>query len=104
VDAVEAHRTRAAGIRGVLSYRQAGVEKPSWYVGQLPGSRDGHGGLWRQDGKGARAAHCGADASHRCWAQSAGSLSYWRETGEVWSLSDRMLFALPLATLDRSLG
>ncbi|MFG2353354.1 hypothetical protein [Streptomyces sp. NPDC048521] len=103
VDAVEAHRTRAAGIRGVLSYRQAGTEEPSWYVGQLPGSRDGHGGLWRQDGKGARAAHCGADASHRCWAQSAGSLSYWRETGEVWSLSDRMLFALPLAALDRSL-
>lgn len=103
-DAVEAYRTRAAGIRGVLSYRRAGAEEPSWYVGQLPGSRDGHGGLWRQDREGARAAHCGADGSRRCWAQAAGSLSYRRETGELWSLSDRMLFSLPLAALDRSLG
>ncbi|MFF5472080.1 hypothetical protein [Streptomyces achromogenes] len=102
-DAVEAYRTRAAGIRGVLSYRKAGADRPSWYVGRLPGTRDGHGGLWRQDTGRTRAAHCGADASDRCWARDAGSLSYWRETGEVWSLSDRMLFALPLADLDRSL-
>ncbi|MFF8863134.1 hypothetical protein ACF08B_13925 [Streptomyces sp. NPDC015139] len=102
-DAVEAYRTGTSGIRGVLSYRQPGAKLPSWYVGHLPGSRDGHGGLWRQDTKGARAAHCGADSSHRCWAREAGSLSYWQETGEVWSLSDRMLFSLPLATLDRSL-
>lgn len=104
VDAVEAHRTRATGIRGVLSYRQAGARGPSWYVGQLSGSGDGHGGLWRQDAKGAKAAHCGSDASHHCWAASAGSLSYWQETGEVWSVSDRMLFAVPLAVLDGSLG
>ncbi|MFF7352629.1 MULTISPECIES: hypothetical protein [Streptomyces] len=104
VEAVEAYRTRAAGIRGVLSYRRPGAAQPSWYVGRLPGSRDGHGGLWRQDSTGAKAPHCGADASHRCWAQSAGSLSYGQETGEVWSLSDRMLFAVPLAELDRSLG
>ncbi|MEU0004405.1 hypothetical protein ABZ079_08915 [Streptomyces sp. NPDC006314] len=103
VDAVEAYRTRAAGIRGVLPYRQAGTDEPSWYVGHLPSSRDGHGSLWRQDSKGARAVHCGADASRRCWARAAGSLSYRRETGEVWSLSDRMLFSLPLAALDRSL-
>ncbi|MFJ5029199.1 hypothetical protein ACIQB5_14000 [Streptomyces sp. NPDC088560] len=102
VNAVEEYRTRAAGIRGVLSYREPGATRPSWYVGRLPGSRDGHGGLWRQDLTGARAAQCGADASHRCWAEEAGSLSYWQETGEVWSLSDRMLFALPLADLDRS--
>ncbi|MFE9906232.1 hypothetical protein [Streptomyces achromogenes] len=103
VDAVEAYRTRAAGIRGVLSYRKAGADRPSWYVGRLPGTQDGHGGLWRQDTEGSRAARCGADASDRCWARDAGSLSYWRQTGEVWSLSDRMLFALPLADLDRSL-
>lgn len=103
VNAVEEYRTRAAGIRGVLSYRQAGTDRASWYVGRLPGSRDGHGDLWRQDATGAKAAHCGSDASHRCWAEGAGSLSYWQETGEVWSLSDRMLFALPLAVLDHSL-
>ncbi|MES4887207.1 hypothetical protein [Streptomyces sp. NPDC096012] len=102
VDAAEAYRTRAGGILGVLSYRHAGADTSSWYVGRLPDSRDGHGGLWRLDRKGARGARCGADASHHCWAQAGGSLSYWQETGEVWSLSDRMLFALPLAALDRS--
>ncbi|MEU9477567.1 hypothetical protein [Streptomyces sp. NPDC048191] len=104
VEAEEAYRTRAAGIRGVLSYWRPGAEDASWYVGQLPGSRDGHGALWRQDAGGAKAAHCGADGSHRCWAQSAGSLSYWPRTGEVWSLSDRMLFTLPLEELVRALG
>ncbi|GGW64096.1 hypothetical protein GCM10010503_46600 [Streptomyces lucensis JCM 4490] len=104
VDAAEAYRTRAAGIRGVLPDRRAGAAGASWYLGQLPASRDGHGSLWRQDREGARAAHCGADASHRCWAQAAGSLSYGRGTGEVWSLSDRMLFTLPLTALERSLG
>ena len=103
-DATEAYRTRASGIRGVLSYREAGEARPSWYVGRLSGSMDSHGGLWRQDTEGASAAHCGSEASHHCWAASAGSLSYWQETGEVWSLSDRMLFAVSLATLDRSLG
>ncbi|MEV5873071.1 hypothetical protein AB0L75_02370 [Streptomyces sp. NPDC052101] len=100
----EAYRTRAAGIRGVLSYREPGADDTSWYMGRLPGSRDGHGGLWRQDVAGSSAARCGADGSHRCWAQSTGSLSYWQETGEVWSLSDHMLFVLPLAELDRSVG
>ncbi|MEU3830111.1 hypothetical protein AB0F36_33075 [Streptomyces sp. NPDC029080] len=103
-DAVEAYRTRLEGIRGVLSYRKPGTDQPSWYVGRLPDAQDGHGGLWRQDTAGARAARCGADASDRCWAQGAGSLSYWQETGEVWSLSDRMLFTVPLADLDRSVG
>ncbi|MEU6085425.1 hypothetical protein ABZ865_01210 [Streptomyces sp. NPDC047085] len=101
---VEAYRTRASGIRGVLSYREAGASHASWYVGQLPGSLDGHGRLWRQDTDGAKAAHCGSDSTHHCWAESTGSLSYWQETGEVWSLSDRMLFSVPLAALDRSLG
>ncbi|OLZ67458.1 hypothetical protein AV521_24130 [Streptomyces sp. IMTB 2501] len=104
VEAVEAYRTGATGIRGVLSYWQPGAEGASWYVGRLPGSWNGHGGLWRQDAAGAKAARCGSDGSHRCWAQSTASLSYWQETGEVWSLSDRMLFAMPLAALDRSLG
>ncbi|MFJ4584836.1 hypothetical protein [Streptomyces echinatus] len=102
-DAVEAYGTRASGIRGVLSYRRAGADRPSWYVGRLPDAGGGHGGLWRQNTADARAVHCGADASDRCWAREAGSLSYREETGEVWSLSDRMLFTLPLADLDRSL-
>src|SRR5512147_107920 len=48
VAATEAYWTRAAGIRGVLSYRRPGASGPSWYLGHLPASRDGHGGLWRQ--------------------------------------------------------
>ncbi|WP_153812785.1 hypothetical protein [Streptomyces sp. SUK 48] len=103
-EAVEEYRTKVTGIRGVLSYRAPGAPRTSWYVGRLPGSQDGHGGLWRQDTRGAKAARCGADATHRCWAESAGSLSYDGETGDVWSLSDRMLFTVPLTELDRSLG
>ncbi|MGV9400233.1 hypothetical protein [Streptomyces sp. NPDC003668] len=102
-DAVEAYRTRVSGISGVLSHRRPGAGSPSWYVGRASGTGDGHGGLWRQDSAHARAARCGADSSRHCWAESSGSLSYSARTDEVWSLSDRMLFAVPLTTLDRSL-
>ncbi|MGW1591106.1 hypothetical protein [Streptomyces sp. NPDC002386] len=102
-DAIEAYRTRVTGITGVLSHRRPGAGSPSWYVGRASGTGDGHGGLWRQDSEDAEAARCGFDASHHCWAASAGSLSYGEESGEVWSLSDRMLFAVPLTALDRSL-
>ncbi|MER6524198.1 hypothetical protein [Streptomyces sp. NPDC001508] len=103
-DAVEAYTTRAAGIRGVLSYRPPGSARTAWYLGHPPGDLDGHGSLWRQDITGARAARCGSDAAHHCWAEHAGSLSYAQPTGEVWSVTDRMLFAVPLASIDRSLG
>lgn len=102
--AVEAYETRAAGIRGVLSYRPAGATRSDWYVGHLPKGLDGPGSLWRQNTKGTRAARCGSDATHRCWAEGAGSLSYWQGTGEVWSVTDRMLFSVPLSSIDRSLG
>ncbi|MFJ9706727.1 hypothetical protein [Streptomyces sp. NPDC101234] len=103
-DAVEAYRTGASEIRGVLSYRPPGATDSEWYVGHLPGAMDGHGSLWRQDLKGARAADCGSDASHRCWAASTGSLSYASDTGEVWSVTDSMLFSVPLRSIDASLG
>ncbi|MEU9399346.1 hypothetical protein [Streptomyces sp. NPDC048242] len=105
-DAAEVYRTRARGIRGVLSYHRPGTDMSSWYIGTQPKSANDRGGLWRQDIRGAAAARCGSDSSHHCWtdpADSAGSLSYWQETGEVWSLSDRMLFAVPLARLEESL-
>ncbi|MGW5100086.1 hypothetical protein [Streptomyces sp. NPDC004100] len=101
-DAVEVFRTRARAVRGVLSYHRPGADVSSWYIGTQP-KTDGRGGLWRQDTRGAAAAQCGSDSSHHCWTDSAGSLSYWQETGEVWSLSDRMLFAVPLARLEKSL-
>ncbi|MFF3874806.1 hypothetical protein [Streptomyces sp. NPDC001978] len=102
--AVEAYETRAAGIRGVLSYRPAGATRSDWYVGQLPNTTAGPGILWRQNTKGTRAARCGSDETQRCWAEGTGSLSYWQETGAVWSVTDRMLFSVPLRSIDRSLG
>ncbi|WP_250400991.1 hypothetical protein [Streptomyces cellostaticus] len=103
-DAIEAYRTRVTGIRGALSLRRPGTGFPSWYVGRASTKGDGHGGLWRQDSQDAEAARCGFDSSHHCWAESVGSLSYAEATDEVWSLSDRMLFSVPLPALDRSLG
>ncbi|GAB2859004.1 hypothetical protein GCM10027074_27550 [Streptomyces deserti] len=94
--AVEAYRTKTADVRGVLSYGSA------WYLARAARTPDGHGTLWRQDTGGARATECGADETRRCWSGQSGSLSYWEETGEVWSQSGRMLFALPLDSIDRS--
>jgi hypothetical protein len=96
-DAVEAYETKATNVRGVLSYRSA------WYLGRAVGDQDGRGTLWRQDTRGARATHCGTDDTHRCWSGRAESFSYWTQTGEVWSQSGQVLFALPLKSIDRSL-
>jgi hypothetical protein len=99
VRASEAYRTKAAGIGGVLSYRS------DWYVGGATDTPDAHGTLWQQSTRGAKATRCGSDDTHgRCWSPRTESLSYWEETGELWSQSGRVLFALPLASVDRSLG
>ena len=89
----EVYATKAAGIGGVLSYRS------DWYVTRTSDTRDGHGTLWRQNASGAKATRCGSDESNRCWSGRTASLSYWAETGEVWSQSGRALFALPLASV-----
>ncbi|MFI1004236.1 hypothetical protein ACIP10_10995 [Streptomyces galbus] len=89
-----AYETRASGVRGVLA------RGGTWYVTRPAGSGDERGTLWRQDVAGARAARCGGEDTHRCWSEGTPSLSYWQETGEVWTQSGRMLFALPLAALD----
>ncbi|MDT0611600.1 hypothetical protein [Streptomyces lancefieldiae] len=103
VDALEAYETGAAEVGGVLSYRPPGAQRPDWYLGRAAGGQDGRGTLWRQDAKGARATECGADRSQRCWSGPVGSLSYWARTGEVWSQSGRMLFALPLTSIEDAL-
>ncbi|GAA2574838.1 hypothetical protein GCM10010304_13770 [Streptomyces roseoviolaceus] len=97
-DPVEAYETKTADVRGVLAYRSG------WYLDRAAGAPGGHGTLWRQDTEGARATECGTDETRHCWSGRSGSLSYWEETGEVWSQSGRMLFALPLASIDRALG
>ncbi|TXS48422.1 hypothetical protein EAO75_15815 [Streptomyces sp. uw30] len=102
--AVEAYETDASGIEGVLSHRASGAQDPAWYVGRAPGSTDRHGSLWRQDAEGAEATRCGEQNAPRCWGLQAGPLSYWEATGEVWSQSGRMLFAMPLESIDGALG
>ncbi|MFE6176391.1 hypothetical protein [Streptomyces sp. NPDC056464] len=101
---VEAYETEASGIEGVLSHRASGADRPDWYVGRAPGSTDRHGSLWRQDTEGAEATRCGEENAPRCWGIQVGPLSYWEATGEVWSQSGRMLFAMPLTSIDRALG
>ncbi|MET7490397.1 hypothetical protein [Streptomyces sp. NPDC005538] len=96
--AEEAYDTKVTGAGGVLSYGSA------WYLGGSAGTEGGRGTMWRQNTGGAKATECGADGTHRCWSPRTDSLSYWQETGEVWSVSGRMLFALPLTSIDRSLG
>ncbi|MDO0937530.1 hypothetical protein QQY66_39540 [Streptomyces sp. DG2A-72] len=101
VRADEAYRTKTPGIGGVLSHQETGAARADWY---LAGTGAGRGTLWRQNGEDARATECGADETHRCWSAHTASLSYWEALGEIWSQSGRVLFALPLASVDRSLG
>lgn len=97
-DATEAYEAKAADVRGVLSYRSG------WYLSNASDEKGGRGTLWRQGAEDAQATRCGSDDTQHCWSARTPSLSYWEETGEVWSQSGRMLFALPLASIDRSLG
>ncbi|MDX3311392.1 hypothetical protein P1S61_20445 [Streptomyces sp. ME08-AFT2] len=111
VTASEAYTTKVTGVHGVLSY------DARWYVTRAAGPHDTHGTLWRQssgegeaDGGhgaggangGSGAAVCGAADRHGCWSTQTESLSYWAATGEVWAQSGRALFALPLASIDRT--
>ncbi|MEV0303438.1 hypothetical protein [Streptomyces prasinus] len=96
-DPVSAYETKLTRVHSVLSYGAG------WYLGRMTGTADERGTLWRQDTEGARPTRCGADETHRCWSGPSASLSYWQETGEVWSQSGRMLFALPLTSVDGSL-
>ncbi|MEU1041195.1 hypothetical protein ACFYP4_01985 [Streptomyces sp. NPDC005551] len=119
VNADEAYETKAVGVQGVLSHKAAGASEADWYVGQAPGIRGRHGTLWRQNGSGASAARCTADRTLACWGQHTESLSYWHETGELWTLTEwaankdnawepdaipeRALYAVPLSSVDSAL-
>jgi hypothetical protein len=104
VAADEAYETTADGVRGVLSHRTGPAGSADWYLARAAGRPGGHGTLWRQDLLGAGTAACGSsDDTHRCWGAGTGSLSYWPQSGELWSLSGRTLFALPLSSVDRQL-
>ncbi|MFS8197433.1 hypothetical protein ACLVWQ_01975 [Streptomyces sp. CWNU-52B] len=116
VNADEAYETKAVGLQGVLSHRASGASEPDWYTGHASNSRDRHGTLWRQDESAAKAAQCGSGGSYACWGQHTASLSYWQETGELWTLTEwatdkdkewkppaipeRVLYAVPLSAVD----
>ncbi|MGW3099788.1 hypothetical protein ACWDCC_40825 [Streptomyces sp. NPDC001102] len=96
--ATRAYETKTTDVTGVLSYGS------NWYLDRAADRPAGHGTLWRQNTRDARATQCGTDESTSCWSGRPGSLSYWEETGEVWSQSGQMLYALPLSSIDRSLS
>lgn len=109
VVAIEAYRTEATGVRGVLSH------DGEWYVGQADEGRDEHDTLWRQDEDGAKAARCPENKadeqsglrSYACWGRHTASLSYSPETDEVWTLTDpipeRVLYAVKLSDVNGAL-
>ncbi|MER6979381.1 hypothetical protein [Streptomyces carpinensis] len=104
VTADAAYETKADGVRGVLSRRTGPTGPDRWYLSRAAGAHGAHGTLWRQDLHGAQATECGSsDDTHRCWGDGTGSLSYWESTGELWSLSGRTLFALPLSSVEREM-
>ncbi|MEV0226097.1 hypothetical protein [Streptomyces sp. NPDC050704] len=118
VNVDEVYETEAVGVQGVLSYKPSGASEANWYTGYAPGSRDRHGTLWRQNESTAKAAKCGSGETYACWGQHTESLSYWQETGELWTLTEwaankdnewkppaipeRVLYAVPLSSVDSS--
>ncbi|MFE9093429.1 hypothetical protein [Streptomyces sp. NPDC007264] len=116
VRAAEVFETEGAGVLGVLSHRRDGAGRADWYVDRAPTSDGRRGTLWRQTTFTAKAARCGPDESHACWGRHTASLSYWRETGELWTLTEgvpggdggpgdgraggRVLYAVPLGAVD----
>ncbi|MEU6097226.1 hypothetical protein [Streptomyces sp. NPDC047079] len=120
VRAIETYETDATGVQGVLSHKRAGAARADWYVDHAPTVGGRHGTLWRQTTSGAKAATCAADETLACWGRHTTSLSYWQQTGELWTLTEgaadeddgsgtasadgRVLFAVPLESVDDALG
>jgi hypothetical protein len=95
----EAYTSKASGSGPALSYDS------QWYLSRPAVTEGDHGTLWRQNTSDpAKATRCGADESRSCWSGESESLSYWEQTGDVWSQSGRALFALPLGSIEKSLG
>ncbi|NEA97915.1 hypothetical protein [Streptomyces sp. SID13726] len=95
----EAYVTKASGSGPVLSHDS------QWYLGRPADTEGDHGTLWRQSASDhAKATRCGTDESRSCWSGESESLSYWEQTGDVWSQSGRALFAVPLGSIERTLG
>ncbi|MGW1258918.1 hypothetical protein ACWD5Q_27960 [Streptomyces sp. NPDC002513] len=119
VRATETYETDASGVQGVLSHKRPGAAGSDWYVDRAPTVGDRHGTLWRQTASGAKATTCAADETHACWGLDTTSLSYWQQTGDLWTLTEgavggdddagtdsadgRVLYAVPLDSVDKAL-
>ncbi|QIY93425.1 hypothetical protein HEP87_03825 [Streptomyces sp. S1D4-11] len=123
VNASAAYETNAVGLQGVLSHSATSGGTPNFYVDDARGGVGQHGILWRQNTSGATAAaNCGQDIMYACWGQHTESMSYWWSTGRVWTLTEwaadsaghwtgtdtaipqRVLFSVPLSSIDSSLS
>ncbi|MFI1510343.1 hypothetical protein [Streptomyces sp. NPDC020597] len=123
VNASQAYETKAVGLQGVLSHSATSGGTPNFYVDDARGGVGQHGILWRQNAGGAKAAaNCGQDITYACWGQHTESMSYWWSTGQVWTLTEwaadsaghwsgtdsaipqRVLFSVPLSSIDASLS
>ncbi|MFF6805641.1 hypothetical protein [Streptomyces sp. NPDC012616] len=123
VNASQAYESKAVGLQGVLSHSATSGGTPNFYVADARGGVGQHGILWRQNTSGAKAAaNCGQDITYACWGQHTESMSYWWSTGRVWTLTEwaadsaghwsgtdtaipqRVLFSVPLSSIDASLS
>ncbi|MCT9113550.1 hypothetical protein N4G69_50000 [Streptomyces mirabilis] len=96
---------------------------PNFYVDDARGGVGQYGILWRQSTSGATAAaNCGQEIMYACRGQHTESMSYWWSTGRAWTLTEwaadsaghwtgtdtaipqRVLFSVPLSSMDSSLS
>ncbi|ROT32814.1 hypothetical protein EF879_06395 [Micromonospora sp. HM5-17] len=102
----EAYASAVGNQQGVLSFNGR------WYVAHSSATL--HGQLWRftPDGTPGVSKTCTIDGAttRTCWSLHPEALTYWFETGMVWSITEwsrnssagpggRVLFGLPLASL-----
>ncbi|MDN3353160.1 hypothetical protein [Actinomadura sp. DC4] len=123
VGADQIYETKAVGLQGVLSHSATQGGTPNLYVDDARGGVDQHGILWRQNATGASAAaNCGGDITYACWGMHTEGMSYWWNTGRLWTQTEwaadinakwsgtenarpqRLLYAVPLSSVDGTLN
>ncbi|MET9914262.1 hypothetical protein ABZZ74_47480 [Streptomyces sp. NPDC006476] len=123
VEADKIYETNAVGLQGVLSHSTTQGGTPNFYVDDARGGVDQHGILWRQNTSGASAAaNCGGDITYACWGMHTEGMSYWWNTGRLWTVTEwaadinahwsgtdtarpqRLLYAVPLSSVDSTLN
>lgn len=105
-DASEAYRSGVGNQQGVLSFNGR------WYLAHSSSTL--HGQLWRftPDGTAGVVSRCTVDgsASTTCWSLHPEAMTYWYQTGTVWSVTEwprdvsgspggRVLFSVPLSSM-----